>query len=347
MTTARIGIVSWNTAELLDRCLRSLPAALGGVDAEVVVVDNASNDGSCGVVTRHRGIELVRNSVNRGYAHAMNQALAGAKAEVLIALNPDTEPGPRSLELLVERLLAQPDVGLVTPRLVDARGQLQPSAYRFPSLKVAAAVGLVPLHWQRGWWGRRWWLEGGHPHDRPCDVDWAIGAVHVIRRQAAAEAAAGPAYTAERSNRGLSPYSERWFMYVEDLDLCWRLRSVGWRVRLEPDAVVSHVGNAAGRQAWGEDEARAHRWLAATYDWYAATRGEGAARRWALANAVGVITQIGFAAPRAVLGPERWMGRRRIGQLRPALPDHLAVLRHGSSALVSQLASPSGLGACS
>src|SRR5579875_2255421 len=123
MTTVRVGIVSWNTSELLDHCLRALADALDGLHADVVVVDNASADDSVAVARRHPGVTVVANEANVGYARGMNQALlhggsaASTPADVLIALNPDTVPAPGSLRLLVERLEADPGLGLVVPPL--------------------------------------------------------------------------------------------------------------------------------------------------------------------------------------------------------------------------------------
>ena len=198
----RVGIVSWNTAGLLERCLAALPAALEGAEAEVVVVDNASADGSAEVASSHA--RVVRNPTNVGYAKAMNQALAGSGAEVLIALNPDTEPPPGSLATLVRRLLADPCVGLVAPLLVGADGASQWTARRFPSVGVGAATCILPRRLQRGRIGRRLLLEPADQPAAPADVDWAIGAVHVIRVEAL---------------EGRAPYDERWFMYVEDIEL--------------------------------------------------------------------------------------------------------------------------------
>ena len=310
LTRVRIGIVVWNTADLLDRCLASLPAAVKGLDAEIVVVDNDSADGSVEVAARHAGVSLIRNETNVGYAKAMNQALgfgaAGSTPPVVIALNPDTVPPPSSLAALVGRLLAQPDVGLVAPRLVNPDGTMQHSVYRFPSVAVSAAASFVPLRWQRGRLGRRYWLEGAAPHDRSEDIDWAIGAVHVVR----AAAVEGPWY------------DERWFMYVEDLDLCWRLAQAGWRRVLEAGIDVVHVGNAAGSQAWGVS--RTGRWLDATYDWYRLRHGGFAARRWAAVNTAGVLARMVPAAARRVGGrPLRTWER----DLPRALPHHMKALR--------------------
>jgi N-acetylglucosaminyl-diphospho-decaprenol L-rhamnosyltransferase len=290
VTEVRVGIVSWNTAALLDRCLAAVPASLAGREAEVVVVDNASADGSAAVARRHP-VEVVENTANVGYARAMNQALAGSDAPVLIALNPDTLPGPGTLAALVDRLLAQPDVGLVAPRLVHPDGARQPSGYRLPSVPLSIVAGLCPARLQGGRIGRRWMLEAAEAPREPVDVGWVIGAVHVIRT-----AALG----------GSAPYSERWFMYVEDLELCWRLAAAGWRRRLEADLTIEHAANAAGRQAWGDD--RSARWWPAVYDWYEEAHGTGARRRWAAANAV--VDSLHLAARVARRGP----GARRLAR---------------------------------
>ncbi len=309
MTSVRVGIVSWNTAPLLERCLAALPAALGDVDATVVVVDNASGDGSADTAARSPDVEVVRNAENAGYARAMNQALAG-EADVLIALNPDTVAPPGSLATLAQRLLDAPDVGLVVPRLVNSDGTLQHSVYRFPSPRQAAAVLLSPRPVLRRGVGERWWAEGHAPHDRAADIDWAIGAVHVIRAAALA---------------GRPPYDERSFMYVEDVDLCWRLAQSGWRRRLEPDLQVVHVGNASGAQAWGNG--RTERWMTATYDWYQGTFGTAATRRWAAVNTTAVTLQLLGALPGAALGSV-WR-RRRVRELSGMLPLQLRAIAAG------------------
>jgi len=275
MDCARVAIVSWQTAALLERCLAALPAALGGVAAEVVVVDNASTDGSAQVARRH-GATVIQNERNVGYARAMNQALAGAPEPFLIALNPDTEPQPGSLEFLVERLRRAPRVGLVAPRLLNPDGTIQDSVHRFPSVSVALVMGLVPPMLRRGIIGRRYWLHGYADLGRRQHIDWAIGAAHVVRRAALAD----PDHA----------YPERQFMYGEDLALCWNLHREGWLVELEPRAQVVHVGGAAARQAFGDtiDERR----VAADYDWYVWARGALRARLWAAANVLGYGTKL-------------------------------------------------------
>jgi GT2 family glycosyltransferase len=319
MTRVRIGIVSWNTAELLHGCLAALPAATAGVDADVVVVDNCSSDDSVAVARRHGAVTVIANAENVGYAKAMNQALnapSPVAPDVLIALNPDTVAPAGSLTALAELLVANPDVGLVVPKLVNTDGTLQHSVYRFPSTLVSFVVCAVPTRFQQGWVGRRFWLEGAAPHNEGGDIDWAIGAVHAIRPDAL---------------KGRPPYNERWFMYVEDLDLCYQLSQDGWRVRFAPEVAIMHVGNAAGEKAWGEG--RTARWWSATYDWYRFRRGVGAARRWAALNTVTVaillVTLKGWRRLRGRSAGEAQANALygRIADLGIALPLHIAMLR--------------------
>lgn len=310
MIRARIGIVSWNTSALLDRCLASLPRATEEMEAEVVVVDNASSDSSVEICHSH-GVKVVSNASNEGYAAAINTALTidlpSQGVDVLIALNPDTECPPGSLRLLSETLVAEPDVGLVAPRLRNVDGSVQHSAYRFPSVAVTLASSFLPAGMHHGRIARRFWLEGAEPPERPCEIDWTIGAVHVMRPSAL-----------ERPG----PYCERWFMYAEDLDLCWRLQERGWRRVLHPEIEITHVGNASGVQAWGSDRAR--RWLRCTYDWYQLRRGVLAARRWALANTIGALARLSTAGLHRLLRRPLAPWER---ELKPALAIHvLAVL---------------------
>jgi GT2 family glycosyltransferase len=312
----RVGIVSWNTAALLDRCLRALGPALSPLESEIVVVDNASRDGSADVAAQHPGVEVVRNATNVGYARAMNQALAGSSAEVLLALNPDTEPAAGTLATLVAELRARPDVDLAVPRLVNVDGTLQHSVYRDPSIPVALAVGFVPMRWQRGWVGRRWWLVGSSPHDTAGPVDWAIGAVHAIRRSAV---------------DGELPYSERWFMYVEDLELCWRLRRRGSQVWLCPGVEVVHVGNAAGEQAWGAT--RSARFWRATYDFVALARGRRYAQALGAVNVLVVARHLVAHRLGAALARDGAEKQRRLdecAQLRAVVRTHARVALRGA-----------------
>jgi GT2 family glycosyltransferase len=131
---------------------------------------------------------------------------------------------------------------------------------------------------------------------------------------------------------GEPPYCERWFMYVEDMDLCWRLHQTGWRVRLEPTAEVAHVGNASGAQAWGDT--RTARWWAATYDWVRVRRGVPYARRFAGINSLGVGMLLYRSRLAAQVMRRRSSGARaaRVAELAGILPSHVAMYRAPATA---------------
>lgn len=306
----RVGIVSWNTAELLDRCLAALPAALGGLAAEVVVVDNASADDSAAVARRH-GVDVVVNPDNRGYAVAMNQALAGSAAPYLLALNPDTEPPPGSLAALVAEAERHPEAGVVVPRLVEVDGRHQPSAYRFPGPLVPLAAVLSTAGLRRSRLGQALLLESSAPH-RGGRVDWAIGAVHLVRAAALA---------------GEPPYSERSFMYAEDLDLCWRLADRGWPTVLVADVTIPHVGNAAGAQAWGSG--RSLRYWAATYDVVAQRRSVTRARVTAAGCALAAWISVTRTRLAGALGRPHPDREAAVAARRRELALHAQVARQG------------------
>jgi GT2 family glycosyltransferase len=212
----------------------------------------------------------------------------------------------------VRRLSDEPAAGVVVPRLVNEDGTPQHSVYRFPSLRLAAVANLLPAAAQRGSVGQRWCLETAEAPAGRQPVDWAIGAVHCIRREALA---------------GELPYDERSFMYVEDLDLCWRLGRRGWTTVYEPDVAVVHAGNVAGSKAWGAERTR--RWLDATYDWYQREQGPVRARSYAALNLTGSVVKGAALAAASLAGGPRAPERRQWARaLAAAAPVHGgAVLR--------------------
>lgn len=262
----RIGIVSWNTAGLLDKALEALPGAVGGLTTELVVVDNASSDESVEVARSHRDVRVVVNDSNVGYALAINEALAGTDARALIALNPDTVPPPGSLEELVRTLDAHPRAAIVAPVLIGSDGLPQRSVFPYPGLRSSLETAIVPHRFRRD-------MVPKHGTGvRTLHGRWVIGAVHCLRRAALGSR---------------PPYSARWFMYVEDLELCWRLQKAGWSGLLREDVCVVHHGNAAGIQQWGEGTDLELRSLPNIYEWIWSDRSPLQGRASALVNAVG------------------------------------------------------------
>lgn len=225
-------IVSWNVRELLRACLASLPC-----EAEIVVVDNASGDGSAGMVAGDfPHARLLANSENRGFTGGNNDGLGLAARPFVFFLNPDTVVQGDALARMLAYLEAHPDVGVVGPRLEYGDGTLQSSRRRFPTLGTALFES-TPLAWHwpeaRNHWAKRYHMAD-RPPDREQEVDWLVGAALMTRREVL-ERAGG--------------FDEGYFMYSEELDWQRRVRQAGWKVVYLPDAVITHYEGKSSEQA--------------------------------------------------------------------------------------------------
>ncbi|MFA5785665.1 MAG: glycosyltransferase family 2 protein [Actinomycetota bacterium] len=250
-----VGVVTWNTAELTGRALRRLLDTDQGCELRVLVRDNASSDGTPEWLAREvpeAEIEVGRE--NLGFAAGVNRLLARSRAPWLFLLNSDAWPRPGAIRTLVDTALDHPRAAAVAPRIEDPEGNLERSTYPFPSLRVAAAT-LGP-RWPGRWRIEQKTLVGAWAHDRPRPVDWAIGAALLLRRDAVDE---------------VGGFDERFFMYVEDLEWCWRARRRGWEIRFDPAAVVAHVGNVSGSLAFGDRRTEAY--MRNTYRFYRREHG--------------------------------------------------------------------------
>lgn len=243
--TLAIVIVNYNTADLLATCLRSVAANQVTAPMRVVVVDNASTDGSAAMVReRFPWVELVAAQHNRGYAYANNLALRQLVAETppdqdrrhayLLLLNPDTVLASDSLVRMIDFLDQHPEAGVVGPKIVLPDGRLDLACRRLfptPSRAAARLLGLSRLF--PG--SRR--LAGYNltylDNDVTTEVDSVVGAFMMVRL-AAIDAA------------GL--LDEAFFMYGEDLDWAFRIKQHGWRVFYAPLTTVVHHKGAASRQ---------------------------------------------------------------------------------------------------
>lgn len=224
-------IVSYNSAAYLPDCLRSLRSE--GVD-DIVVVDNASKDGSVGAVRgADPGARVVETGANLGFGSAANRGVTVAADDLVLILNPDTVVEPGAVKALAEALERDPGLAVVGPRLENLDGSLYPSVRRFPDLTVAFGHAFLGLVWP-GNPATRAYRMLDWDHDRPApDVDWVGGAAMMVRRSAF-DLVGG--------------FDECYFMYVEDVDLCWRLGRGGWRIGYEPAARVVHALGGSSRQ---------------------------------------------------------------------------------------------------
>lgn len=214
-------VVTYNSAEDLESCLLSV---LAECPAEVIVADNASLDTS--VEIAHKlGVTVSEAARNEGYGAAANRGVRLTTAPIVLILNPDVVIEPGTLQALSAHLAARPDVGVVGPQLRNPDGSIQQSCRVFPKVPTAAAHGFLGLFWKDNPISSRYTMANWN-HDTQRDVDWVSGAAIALRRSAWAE---------------VSGFDTGYFMYVEDVDLCWRVRQSGWRVTYEPTAVATHV----------------------------------------------------------------------------------------------------------
>jgi hypothetical protein len=226
MKAMDVAIVNFNTREHLRRCVQSVRDA--GAE-RVVVADNASIDGSAGMIAEtFPEVDLLAMKENLGYGGAANEAIAASAAPYVLLLNADTRVVTGALEVLADHLDRHPRVAVVAPRLLDPEGSIQPSCFPF--------LGSVQLMLEKSFLGR--WLSvlprlrrryflTQWPHDSDRSVPWALGAALGIRREAF-EAVGG--------------FDRSFFLFAEEVDLCWRLRRAGWHVHFTPRATVVHAG---------------------------------------------------------------------------------------------------------
>jgi GT2 family glycosyltransferase len=225
MTTISIVIVNFNARVHLEHCLASLFLAPPSVPHDIVVVDNASTDGSVDRVREQwPAVMVIARRTNGGFAAANNDGIRATRGELILLLNNDTIVPPGAVDALVTRLLADPAAAIAGPRLVDASGNAELSFGRMISpateLRQKIVMGLQAR--QVGAVTR--WVERATRRERY--VDWVSGAALLVRRSDA-EAA------------GL--LDERFFLYTEDVDFCAAVRSRGRRVLFTPAAEFVHL----------------------------------------------------------------------------------------------------------
>lgn len=227
-------LVSFNTRELTRECLHSLLAHLQhGISGEVVVVDNASRDGSADMIEREfPQVRLERSHVNLGFGNANNLGFPLCRGRHIVLLNTDAFLQDGALQLAVRHMDARPDTGLGGARLVGRDGSPQPSARRFPTplLELFTLSGLasrLPHSRVFGQMDRTW----ADPL-QPAAVDWVPGAFSILRRSMLEQ---------------IGHFDSRFFLYYEEVDLCRRIKQTGAKIRYWPDVVVTHIGGESSR----------------------------------------------------------------------------------------------------
>ena len=227
--TLSIIIVNWNTRDLVMQCLASVYANSPD-KTEVIVVDNASTDGSAAAVSsRFSQVRLIQNRENVGFAQANNQAIQECTGRYVLLLNSDAQVLPGGLETLVQFMKTHPEAGAAGARILNPDGSLQLSCYPAPTLtrELWRLLHLDTL-WPYGEYRMTGWnLE------TPREVETMLGACLILRREAL-------------DQTGL--LDSDYFMYSEEIDLCYRLRRKGWHLYWMPLAQVTHYGGQSTQQ---------------------------------------------------------------------------------------------------
>jgi N-acetylglucosaminyl-diphospho-decaprenol L-rhamnosyltransferase len=235
-------VASHNTRAYLERCLRLL-----GESHEVIVVDTLSSDGSRELVRdRFAHVRLVELDANPGYGGALNRGIAIASGRYLLLMNGDAWPQEGAVERLLSFTESEPRAGVVGPRLAYPDGTLQPSVRGFPTLWRLATEYLF-LRWIAP---RSRFLNAfygaGFDHRSQRDAEFLVGAVLLARREVLDE---------------IGGFDERFFMFNEEVDLCYRTHAAGWNVVFWPGAEFVHVGGGSTAAVWPQmyrEQLRSH-----------------------------------------------------------------------------------------
>lgn len=219
-------VVDYHAEQDLLDCVDSLMA--DGV-TNVVVVDN-STTGASAAVLGDRSVRLVDTAMNLGYGRGMNRGVAFAGSpEFLVISNPDIVVHRGAVAALISHLVEHPRVGIVGPTIVDPSGATYPSLRIFPNIVLAGLHAVLAPLWPNNPATKRYRSPGRDGH-----VDWVSGAFFVVRSEAFQQ---------------VGGFDERYFMFAEDMDLCWQLVRAGWQVDVVADAVVTHTEGVSRARA--------------------------------------------------------------------------------------------------
>jgi GT2 family glycosyltransferase len=219
--------VSWNAKDYLQTCLKSIFSTAELLDVQVLVVDNASSDGSAVMVTNEfPHVNLFAETENSGFACANNKALALSRSPYVLLLNPDTVVYPGALQSMIEYMETHPTIGACGCRLIHPdSGKVETAARGYPQL--------LPLFWNLCYMDRLFphnrffsaYLMTYQSEDTPYEVDWLTGACLMVRRTAVDE---------------VGYLDPNFFMYCEDIDWCYRIKRTGWGIAHLPSVMIGH-----------------------------------------------------------------------------------------------------------
>jgi len=232
-------IVTFNSENFIRSCIKSVISSFKRENYEIIVVDNCSNDNTVKILYEEfKQVRLIRFTKNKGFAYANNVAFERSKGEYITLLNPDTIVTEGSLEKMAECLSKNDDVGMVGAKLKNFDGSLQLSCRRFPNyLNVFFGRKSVLRNIFPGNPISKDFMLENLDYDKLQDVDWMMGAAVMLKRDLVEK---------------IGLFDEDYKLFVEDTDLCFRIRKAGKRVVFLPDAVVFHYHGASVKEGFSK-----------------------------------------------------------------------------------------------
>jgi len=241
-------IVTYNSNDYIEACLRSIARELQPYHYEVIVVDNASQQPLPAIESIYNHVQVIQNPINAGFARANNTGMRHASGKILWLLNPDTVLLPGCVPAALHCLQRSPQVGIVGTRLLNADQTIQNSLLASPNvfieaLRIFFLPGLLKLLLDRcagvkGWMRKRR-IAGffsAETIEQPVEVQQMLGASLLLKREMV---------------QAIGMFNEQFFMYMEEADLCVRARRAGWKMLYCPSSLVTHYG---GHATWNEAE---------------------------------------------------------------------------------------------
>jgi len=231
-----IVIVNCNVKNLLKKCLESILKYEKDTEFEVIVVDNDSKDHSQEMVkSNFPHVKLIENKRNLGFSHGCNQGIRESQGRYILLLNPDTELTPGGFKKMIDFMDSRPEIGICGPKMTDRNGNLQFSCRSFPSYLTAISSSQSVLNriFPKNPLSRKYLLKD-QDHSQIREVDWVSGSCLLVKREMLEKV-------------GL--LDQRFFMYVEDVDLCYRAKKTGFSVfYFPPVLVIHHIGKSTQKK---------------------------------------------------------------------------------------------------
>ncbi|NQS97073.1 MAG: glycosyltransferase family 2 protein [candidate division Zixibacteria bacterium] len=231
-----ITIVNTSEKHFTLPCIRSVYDQTKDTDFEIIVTDNNSQDGSVAALREQfPDVIIIENKKNAGFTEANNQSIVMSRGEYIFCLNPDCKVLDGAVDKMVKYMDAHPEAGILGSKLLNGDMTLQPSARNFLYTRSLLLQHLVPWKLLPHKWAGKYVLEYWE-HNYVREVDWIIGASLMIRRECVEDI-------------GLK--DEKYFIFHEDNDWCWRAHKKGWKTHFLPDAEIIHYGSQTVKSIWG------------------------------------------------------------------------------------------------